>query len=507
MHNLLIKIGSLLAIPFLFIGNLLSPTPPSPAVGSSLPSGVAVFETSLQSAITSTASSMELVANSVRGGGSLSGFQCFTLDEGTSIREDVCGTVSGTTVSGMTRGIDPITATSTNATLQFSHRRGTQVKQTDFPLLQLMRNQLSGSETIANPLFYATHPTFISGTQIVDKTYADGLSFNGVATSSESNFGGVWLGTKLQQASSTDGGVNKPYVLQTKNATSTCNSGLGGLFALITRNDNTIDPSCISASSSYAWTGNNTFSGAQTFSGQNTFNATTTVATTTINGSMFGGNIVNNLTAGMTITGEATPQAVMIATTTGQVSLSQANVASTTDFVGFAINNSTLGGIAYIQTDGVVKFSGLTAGADYYVQNTAGTIGTSMGTNEIYVGRAISTTQLLILKNRSMQYSGSSAMSQGTCDTVNCSVTVTIPNLLQVRFVGVSWSFSGNPASSAGSGILIKNGLTSISGHTTTNNSGTSSSCSWSGAVVTCSVSSSIQNSSWSGSGTVYFYR
>jgi hypothetical protein len=46
------------------------------------PQGPALFETSLQSLISSTETSMTLVANSVRGGGTLGGYNCFTIDEG-----------------------------------------------------------------------------------------------------------------------------------------------------------------------------------------------------------------------------------------------------------------------------------------------------------------------------------------------------------------------------------------------------------------------------------------
>jgi hypothetical protein len=51
-------------------------------LGAALPSGTAVFETSLQSRISSTDTSLTLTANSVRGGSALSGYNCFTLDEG-----------------------------------------------------------------------------------------------------------------------------------------------------------------------------------------------------------------------------------------------------------------------------------------------------------------------------------------------------------------------------------------------------------------------------------------
>src|SRR3954467_1295825 len=98
-----------------FISSLFGITPTqAPDFGASLPSGTAVFETSLQSRISSTDTSLTLVANSVRGGSSLSGFQCFTVDEGRTDAEYLCGTVSGTSVTALTRGIDPSTGTTSN---------------------------------------------------------------------------------------------------------------------------------------------------------------------------------------------------------------------------------------------------------------------------------------------------------------------------------------------------------------------------------------------------------
>src|SRR4051794_33818528 len=92
-----------------------------------LPQGPAVFETSLQSRISSTDTSMTLVANSVRGGSSLSGYQCFTIDEGRTDAEFVCGSISGTSVTSLERGIDPLTGTSSNSSLKFAHRVGANV--------------------------------------------------------------------------------------------------------------------------------------------------------------------------------------------------------------------------------------------------------------------------------------------------------------------------------------------------------------------------------------------
>ena len=65
--------------------------------------------------------------------------------------------------------------------------------------------------------------------------------------------------------------------------------------------------------------------------------------------------------------------------------------------LGFSTTSTTSGSNAIVQTKGVLNgFTGLTPGAEYYAQDTAGTIGTTKGTNTRKVGVAISATQLLI---------------------------------------------------------------------------------------------------------------
>ena len=74
------------------------------------------------------------------------------------------------------------------------------------------------------------------------------------------------------------------------------------------------------------------------------------------------------------------------------------------NFVGFAISNGVDTGSIDIQFEGIVKgFSGLTEGSLYYVQDDK-TIGTSKGTYGVLVGRAISATELLIIKATELQY-------------------------------------------------------------------------------------------------------
>ncbi len=197
---------------------------PSPilTLGATLPQGVAVFQTSLLSAITSSASSMTLVANSVRGGSTLSGYNCFTVDEGSSIAEYICGTVSGTSVTSLTRGIDPVTGTTTNATLQFAHRRGAEVKITDFPVIQIMKHQLSGAESILNALFYTSEVTISSTTQLVHKKYVDDIAIAGAPDANTSTKGLVEIATAIEVASTTaTGSTGAVLAIPASQATST----------------------------------------------------------------------------------------------------------------------------------------------------------------------------------------------------------------------------------------------------------------------------------------------
>ena len=180
MQTILTKIISLIIAPVIFLGTLISPvqapiTPiveaPTQNVGATLPQATGVFETSLASPISSTATSMTFTSNSVRGGGSVSGYTCFTVDEGSAQAEVICGTVASTAVSSLTRGIsyaDGITAVAAN---KFSHRRGANVKITDFPLVQILKAQNNGDATFPNPLVYETGIGPVASGDLTDKEY------------------------------------------------------------------------------------------------------------------------------------------------------------------------------------------------------------------------------------------------------------------------------------------------------------------------------------------------
>lgn len=178
MQNILHALGSAFVTGLLAIGSLFSPSLP-PSVGATIPVSTAVFQTSLSSGITASATSMTLVTGTNSAGDSLSGYTCFNIDEGTSLEEFVCGTASGTAITSMLRGIDPKDGDLEVTALKKAHRRGASVKITDYPSIAIVSRILNGDETLPNKISYNAHPTFSADTEIVDKKYVDDTAFAG----------------------------------------------------------------------------------------------------------------------------------------------------------------------------------------------------------------------------------------------------------------------------------------------------------------------------------------
>lgn len=488
-----------------------------PKSGLSLPSGAALFETSLQDRITSSDTSMTLVTANLRGGETLSGYNCFTIDEGRSDSEFVCGTVSGTSVTSLERGLSFLTGTTSVASLKFAHRKGANVKITDYPLIQRMKAALNGEDTIPNSLSinggltlgsvasYSSAPSFTQGSnQLVSalyaETYANNVVSGGAPTSTETVGGKVRLATAVQQASSTDLGVTAPLVLASKNATSSPGGTVAARFALILNEVGKIALTAFDLAQTYAWTGIHSFAGAVTFSGGTTFNASPTAATST---EPTGFKSIFTLINGMDII-VSPPKAVTLATSTGRVWLVDANVASSTDFYGFALS-TVIGGIGTVkvQTTGVVTgFSGLTPGMRYYAQDTPGTIATTPGTSEVYVGIAISATELAldpVGAARGMQYLGSQVL---TCNSSSADTAINQPF---ARFAIINTS-SSNAAPNTIAADVIISAVGKTTGQTSLVVSGGGGTT---GVSFTWTSTSSIRvaNSGTSCSATAYYYR
>lgn len=90
-----------------------------------------------------------------------------------------------------------------------------------------------------------------------------------------------------------------------------------------------------------------------------------------------------------------------VPTTTGSVYQAEADSPYTyyyNNFIGFNQSTVAAAGTARIISSGIMAgFTGLTPGAIYYLSDTAGAISSSAGTNSVKIGRAVSTTELLIV--------------------------------------------------------------------------------------------------------------
>ena len=234
-------------------------------LGQALPSATAAFETSLQSAITSSATSMTLTANAIRGGGALSGYNCFTIDEGSAQAETVCGTVSGTAVSSLSRGISQSTGTTTVAALQFAHRRGANVKITDFPLVQIMKAQLNGEDTIPNLMTYANTVLIGVGsptTTLATKYYVDNVAVAGASNADDTTKGIVEMATAAEAGAGTSAGATLARLALGANLATSTPTAACSAFCVVMATAGKIAQGFLDLTTSYTWTGLHTFSRA-----------------------------------------------------------------------------------------------------------------------------------------------------------------------------------------------------------------------------------------------------
>jgi hypothetical protein len=125
-----------------------------------------------------------------------------------------------------------------------------------------------------------------------------------------------------------------------------------------------------------------------------------------------------SVTAGATINGATTPVPVYQDTSTGKYLPCIANDTTKLKFQGFATSTSTDTNPINVQFDSIVPgFTGLTRGVKYYLADSSGVISATPGTYEVYLGIAVSTTELLIMKGR-MRASGVTSFSTSTTSTI-----------------------------------------------------------------------------------------
>jgi len=251
---------------------------PSIVNASTEPLIVAGYQDSLASKVASTDTSMTLVRGTDSQGRNLSGYYGITLDEGTASQEFVVCTANGTALTGCTRGLDIITATTSVSTNQTSHSRGATVKITNYPFDGWLANIFAGKDMLPTPLLYTSHPCNVSSSAytICDKNYIDNQVAAGGVPGSNSVAGIFLLATKLQSASSTDtalyNSVSYKLVLAASTATDTPNTNTRASVIPMTKLDGYLDQSWLNYGLNYTW------------SGKVVHNATTTIAASSTTG-------------------------------------------------------------------------------------------------------------------------------------------------------------------------------------------------------------------------------
>jgi hypothetical protein len=180
MTELLSKVSvGLVTILITVAGWIGYQAPPPDNLGIAIPTVVALFETSLASSITSSATSMTLVNGTTKDTSTLSGTYAFVIDEGTSSEEFVKASCTDTACTSMVRGISVIDGKTEVTALKKAHRRGATVKVTDYPQLSILSRILNGQESVPAMMYYsgAMDLSLASTSAIVHKSYVDNLAF------------------------------------------------------------------------------------------------------------------------------------------------------------------------------------------------------------------------------------------------------------------------------------------------------------------------------------------
>ena len=404
LHSIFAKLSLLAVTAIVAVAGLFGSPKVNPSqnqsIGAQIPVVVSLFETSLQAKIGTSDSSMTLVSGVDRNGTALSGYMCFTLDEGTSNVEFVCGTASGTSVTGLVRGIDPVTGVTSVVALKKAHNRGATVKITNYPTDALYGRLLNGQETIPNPLKYDTSvstTTLSANTSfLASVAYANSVALQGAPVATTSVPGVVQIGTTAQITAGT--GMTGSYTLVPA----------GSLFSQSWRSATTVPVTNATGTLSAGFidqTANYTWSGLQTFNG-----STTTLATTSF-------SVIPIMpTATPTVSSQVASKSYVDSLTGTQIWLNR-NVIGDSFSVGTTYYTSFNSSAA--PTSGSIGSSTLpTAGTlkKFYIKTLAGSPN-STGTTTITVYKNDSATSLAI----TVPPSPASAIYSDTSDSVGVS--------------------------------------------------------------------------------------
>lgn len=340
----------------------------------------------------------------------------FSLEPDNSSRREsfYCTGISGLTWTGCVGGLSPQGGSLTaSSTLQHAHPAGSKIIMTNIGQFYSEFVSINGTQTINDVKTFSSIPAVTSSTaipisanQLVSKYYADSLVAGGLSSLNASTSLGIaaFSGLTNCSTSGTCFGINISTTssgLTFENAfagklkvnassTSLAVDSLGKLYW-----DRTLN---------YLVSGNWTTSGIWSFSGNVTSTGNFTVNTPTSTRDVANKGYVDSTvsygsatgTAGMAITAG---DALYISTTSTLFKTNSSVASSTFQFIGIAQNTVSVGGTVTFARPGetICNQSGLSAGYSYFLNGTAGQISTTAGTKFARIGRALSSSCLLVI--------------------------------------------------------------------------------------------------------------
>ncbi len=334
------------------------------------PSANALYEQSLAQPLGTTDANMYVTSGADVQGNLLpvSSYQCLTVDTGQPTAETICGTVSASSASGLTlaitlRGVNTQTGTTTNAAFVFTHRRGADVRITDFPSLTIINNQLSGTQTIPGPIYYSSNftPSFWStaaSNTITTLGYVNSSVASGCGAGSTIASGCFQAATARQAASSTvlgSSGFNdillSSYATDTP-STSGCATASGGCVVMSLLNGK-LNQAWLDLTQAFTVTGLWTFNNGFIDNASSTF-----TSTVNLNGNTF----FNGTPASPKFGGNGALGALSISSGTTTISLANAKYAEF-DYTSISITGT-----------GNLTFSNPASGGSFVVLRSQGNV-------------------------------------------------------------------------------------------------------------------------------------
>jgi len=476
----------------------------------------------------------------------VSGRYFFTIDGENSSKEHFSCDLVGTSLTNLQsisrQGVESVGAVR-------PHRLGATVSLTDFAHIKYINDLLDGTTMLdsSNPLEYDGTASITNSNQVATKAYVDGVAVSGAPNADTTTKGIVEVATQAEVLAKTstgstgaslsvrpdtlastllsdykvDTGAANAYIITPVPAITAYTTGQIFSFKAVNANTtaSTINVNALGVKTIKRMDGTdllaNDIKASQIcvieYNGTDFIMISPTGNVVNFTGSglypaIDGSGITNikifqSLTAGETINGATLPVPVYIKASDNQIYACDGNSQIALEFIGFAITNGTDNNAITVQFGGTVSgFSGLTPGAKYYVQDAVGTIGTTVGTYEAYVGVALSATQILIDRgpDASDQYIGSQALSNGAN-----TITSDIQSVWRKCIIQGTGTGGGN---NAGEITLYKKGKTSGS-FTVAVSGAPSFAAGWSASVSGTTITLAFTSDSTGSSGTAYYYR